>query len=80
MTRVLSVELYEWPFHNDTATCEDCGIEIQVPDLDDPNADFKAPHWRREDHFEPFNDVFEAICDECFGINISELLDEEDES
>ena len=74
MTRVASRDLYEWPMYHDTATCEDCGAEIDVPEIDDPNGDMKPPHWRRETHFDPFDDVFEALCDECYAEAVGEII------
>lgn len=75
MTTVASKDLYEWPMRNDTATCEDCGVDIKVPNPDDPDGDFKAPHWRRQEHWEPFDDVYEALCDDCYAAEVSEILE-----
>lgn len=71
MTRVLEKDLYEWPFHNETATCEDCGAEIDVPD---EGTEMDPPHWRREEHHDPFDDVFDALCDDCYAEAVSEII------
>ena len=80
MTQVASRDFYEWPMHNDTATCEECGAEIDVPPFDDPNGDMKPPHWRRDERFDPFDDVFEALCDDCFASEIAEEIEKKEGS
>lgn len=73
-TRVLSKDLYEWPFHNDVAECVECGESIDV----DPESDaMEAPHWRKETHLPPCDDVFEALCDSCYAKEVSAILEGE---
>jgi len=76
MTKVTSKDLYEWPMHNETATCEDCGEEIDVPAMDDPNGDMKAPHWRRDRHIAPVHDSFDALCGACYADEVSAIINE----
>jgi hypothetical protein len=66
--------MYEFPMHNDTATCSECGVEIDLPDVDDPDTDMKAPFWRRKEQYDPFDDVFDALCDTCYAEAVSEVI------
>jgi hypothetical protein len=76
VTRVPEKELYEFPNWNATATCDECGATIDVPDMGDRDADMKAPHWKREPRHDPFNDVYAALCDECYAAAVTEALEE----
>ena len=75
MTTVLNTEMFEWSIDPpETATCEDCGGEMTVPDQTDPDADFMEPHFRRETHLTPCTDVWEALCDECYAEAVGKIL------
>jgi len=72
MTTVLDREMYEWGVDPpETATCEDCGEEMTVPDQTDPDAGFLEPHFRREP---PSMDVWEALCDGCYAEAVGKIL------
>jgi hypothetical protein len=77
MTSILDSEMYEFPNDHDTATCEDCGAEMDVPPIDDVDADFKEPHFRRQEHLPPCEDVWEALCDDCYSEAVSKILEED---
>lgn len=79
MTVVQATEFYEWPFDNDTATCEDCGKEMEVPDTDDPNRDMKEPFWWKEEvhtYIGGNYDKFHSYCETCWSKKFSQEVEE----
>ncbi|WP_225334261.1 hypothetical protein [Halomicrobium urmianum] len=72
MTTVLEKDLYEFSLHERTVECEECGAEVEQ----DPESDeMEEPHWRREERYEPFNDVFHALCDSCYAEEVSAIIE-----
>lgn len=83
MTTVPHDQFYEFPMENDTAECEECGKEMEVPDMDDLDLDMKEPFWWKEEvhtYIGGNYDKFHALCDSCYGKKISDLMKEGDAS
>lgn len=83
MTTVPATRFYEWPMNNDTATCEECGKEMEVPDLDDPNRSMKEPFWWKEqvDTYIGGNyDKFHSFCEKHWAEKVCNLKEEEVEN
>lgn len=77
MTVVPANSFYEWPMNNDSAECEDCGKEMEVPDLDDINRDMKEPFWMKEDvdtYIGGNFDKFHAYCSSCWQKKITDKI------
>lgn len=81
MTTVPARDFYEWPMNNDKAECEECGKEMEVPDLDDPNRRMKEPFWHKEDvhtYIGGNYDRYHAFCKEHWTEKVSQVLEKED--
>lgn len=75
MTVVPATEFYEYPIENDTAQCESCGKEIHIPEMNDPERNFKEPFWQKEEvhtYIGGNYDKFHAFCKECFEEQVIE--------
>lgn len=76
MTRILARHFYKWPNKADTATCEDCSTEIDIPNLDGLK-ELKEPYFRHREHWDPFHDSYEILCENCYSKTVSKRIDME---
>lgn len=76
MTVVLDSEMYEWGLTAETATCEDCGVTMEVPDVDDPDGGFSEPYFRRQP-CQWSEDSHEALCEGCYSKAVGEIIAED---
>jgi len=70
VTTVPANRFYEWPMNHDKAECEECGKEMEVPDMDDPDRSMKEPFWMKEDvptYIGGSYDKFHAYCEKHWG-------------
>lgn len=73
MTVVSERDFYEWPMDNDEANCEDCGKEMSIPDLDNPNRGMMEPFWIKEKveaYVQGIPNRFKAYCESCWSERI----------
>lgn len=78
MTVVPATSFYEWPFNNDTATCEECGKEMEVPATDDLDRDMKEPFWIKEDvrtYIGGNYDKFHSFCEKHYEKRVQKVMD-----
>ncbi|MFB6226284.1 MAG: hypothetical protein ABEJ02_02945 [Candidatus Paceibacteria bacterium] len=68
MTVVGARDFYEYLIQNDTAECEGCGKEMQIPDGGVPDAGMKEPFWKHEEVHTYIGGNFDekhAYCEKC---------------
>jgi len=81
MTTVPARDFYEWPMNHETAECEGCGKEMDVPSLDDIDRDMKEPYWWKENvetYIGGNYDKFHAYCSSCYAEKMGETLQPEE--